>query len=73
MKGGDILKKMYIFVVLVLISTIALSSCGKTYKCTECERTVSKAYRGVEDDEILCSTCAEEYWAPINHQKYQIK
>ncbi len=60
--------------IIAALVTVAcfLSACGSNYVCTECDKTISKAYYDLNGD-YLCKDCAKEYWIPLDYEDYRVK
>lgn len=63
--------KKIIAMILLIVSTLLITSCGKTWTCDECGRTWNgKAYYGYFTTETFCEDCAKTYWMPLPYQNY---
>lgn len=63
-----------IAVLLLAVTLLCLTACGKTYTCAECGKTTSKAYYDtLTTGRYLCETCAWEYYSPFPIENFRVK
>lgn len=63
--------KKIVAILLILVMSLLLISCGKTWTCDECGKTwTGKAYYGYDPEMTLCEDCAREHWIPLPYQNY---
>jgi len=66
-------KKLLLIIVIILVIVISLTACGTRHTCTDCGRQFrGNAYQGVFTHTVLCRTCAEEYWYPMDIRNFRI-
>ena len=59
--------------LLALAIALVLCACGKKWTCCECGAEFrGSAYRGFREDDVMCESCAQEYYWPLPYDQFEL-